>query len=118
MRLYDEVARIFASVSQAENAVSAIRREEQGRLVAGVMSSLAGSSSARHDGLPQDRRNVFLFDPISQFAVDRGLVNREETRRWIESHSGRHPYVTFEPLMELSLVCIMPLDHPLTAKSQ
>jgi DNA-binding transcriptional LysR family regulator len=29
-----------------------------------------------------------------------------------------NPYVILEPLMEHPLVCIMPLDHPLTAKSQ
>jgi DNA-binding transcriptional LysR family regulator len=29
-----------------------------------------------------------------------------------------NPYVTFEPVMEHPLVCVMPLDHPLAAKSQ
>jgi DNA-binding transcriptional LysR family regulator len=29
-----------------------------------------------------------------------------------------NPYVILEPLMEHPLVCIMPLDHPLTAKNQ
>src|SRR5437868_1521109 len=43
MRLYDEVGRIFAGVRQVENAVDAIRREEQGRLAVGVMPALSGS---------------------------------------------------------------------------
>jgi len=35
-----------------------------------------------------------------------------------ESALGRHPVVTFEPLMELLSSASWPLDHPLTAKSQ
>src|SRR5262249_3843183 len=42
MRFYQEIERIFSGVAQIENAAEAIRREEQGRLVVGVMPALAG----------------------------------------------------------------------------
>jgi DNA-binding transcriptional LysR family regulator len=43
MRLYEEIDRIFAGVRQVENAVEAIRRDEQSRLLIGVMPALSGS---------------------------------------------------------------------------
>src|SRR3954454_15854910 len=43
MRLYEEIDRIFAGVRQVENAVEAIRREEQGQLLVGVMPALSRS---------------------------------------------------------------------------
>jgi DNA-binding transcriptional LysR family regulator len=43
MRLYEEVERIFAGVRQIENAIETIRRDEQRRLLIGVMPALSGS---------------------------------------------------------------------------
>jgi DNA-binding transcriptional LysR family regulator len=119
MRLYDEVARIFASVSQAENTVTAIRREEQGRLAAGVMSSLAGSFIRRATtAFLKNRRNVFctVQSLSSQSIVDWLLARKLDVG--LIGTLVDNPYITFEPVMELPLVCIMPLDHPLAAKSQ
>ena len=118
MRLHEEVGRIFAGVRQVENAVEAIRREEQGRLAIGVMPALAGSFIQRATtGFLKERRNVFcsvqsltsvwIVDWLISRKLDVGLVNSDMS----------NPYVTLEPLMEHPLVCIMPLDHPLTAKS-
>ena len=47
MRLYQEIDRIFSGVQQIENAAEAIRREEQGRLVVGVMPALSDYASVR-----------------------------------------------------------------------
>src|SRR4051794_13727086 len=43
MRLYEEIDRIFSGVQQVENAIDAIHRHSQGRLVIGVMPALSGS---------------------------------------------------------------------------
>ena len=43
MRLYEEIDRIFAGVRQVENAIDTIRRDEQGRILIGVMPALSGS---------------------------------------------------------------------------
>lgn len=118
MRLYGEVDRIFAGVRQVENAVDAIRREERGRLAVGVMPALAGSFIQRAiTGFRKDRRNVFcsvhslgspwIVDWLIARKLDVGLVNARTD----------NPYVALESLMEHSLVCVMPLGHPLTAKS-
>jgi DNA-binding transcriptional LysR family regulator len=118
MRLYKEIDRIFAGVRQVENAAEAIRREERGQLMVGVMPALSGSFIQRAlTGFLKDRRNMFcsvqslgslwIVDWLVARKLDVGLVSAR-----IEN-----PYVTLEPLLEHPLVCIMPLGHPLAAKS-
>lgn len=119
MRLYDEVGRIFAGVRQVENAVDAIRREEQGRLSVGVIPALAGEFVRRTtmSFLERVGGNVFcafelgnsspLIDQIIARKLDVGLVNCT-----VES-----PYVVLEPLLDHPLICVMPPDHPLASKS-
>lgn len=119
MRLHDEVNRIFAGVRQVENAIDAIRREEQGRLAIGVMAALAGSFIQRATtGFLMDRRNVFcsVQSLSSQLIVDWLIARKLDVG--LVSANIDNPYVTLEPLMEHPLVCIMPLNHPLAAKKQ
>ena len=117
MRLYEKVDSIFAGVRQVENAVEAIRREEQGRLAVGVMAALAGTFIQRATAdFIKRRPNVFcsIESLSSEWIVDR-LVTRKLDVGLIRARI-ENPYVTFEPLMEHPLVCIMPLKHPLAAK--
>lgn len=118
MRLYDEVGRIFSGVRQVENAVDAIRREEQGRLSIGVLPALANTFIQRvTTGFLQERKNVFCTVQAvgSQWIVE-WLVSRK-LDVGIVSARVDNPYLTFEPLMEQPLVCILPVDHPLAAKT-
>ena len=118
MRLYEEVSRIFAGVRQVQNAVEAIRREEQGTLTIGVMPALASSLIPRT--LPaflssggdvfctvQQLSSQRILDWLIARKLDVGLV----------SAGFDNPYVILEPLMEHPLVCVMPRDHVLAAKS-
>lgn len=119
MRLYERVDRIFAGVRQVESAADAIRREEQGQLAIGVMPALAGSFIQRAiKRFLMDHPNVFctVQTHSSQWIVD-FLATRKLDVGLIRS-SIDNPHVTLEPLMEHPLVCIVPLDHPLAAKSQ
>jgi DNA-binding transcriptional LysR family regulator len=118
MRLHEEIERIFTGVRQVENAADAIRREEQGRLAIGVLAALAGHfiQRATADFL-EDRPKVacsiqslsspWIVDSLIARKIDIGLI----------SPLVDNPHVIREPLMEHPLVCIMPLDHPLTSKS-
>lgn len=118
MRLYEEVDRIFAGVRQVANAVDAIRREAQGRLAVGVMPALAGSFIQRAtSGFLKTRPNVFCLvqSLSSQWVVDRMVMKKLDVG--LVSAGIDNPYVALEPLIEHPLVCIMPLDHPLTARS-
>ena len=118
MRLYEEVGRIFAGVRQVENAVDAIRREEQGRVAVGVMAALAGSFIQRATtNFLKTRPNVFcsVQSLNSQWTVD-GLISRKLDIGLVSARID-NPYVTLEPLMELPLVCILPREHPLAEKS-
>ena len=118
MRLYAEIDRIFTGVRQVENSVDAIRREEQGRLLVGVMPALSGSLIHRSTmGFLKKFPNVFcsVHSNSSQWIVD-WLVTRKVDVGLVGSRVD-NPYIVAEPLMEYPLVCIMPTDHPLTAKS-
>ncbi|MBY0512209.1 MAG: LysR family transcriptional regulator [Rhodospirillaceae bacterium] len=117
MLLYDEVGRIFAGVRQVENAVEAIRREQQGRLGVGVMAALAGSFlQLATTGFLKSHRTVFcsIQSLSSEWIVDRLVARKLD----IGLVSGRldNPYVKLEPLSEHPVVCIMPLGHRLAAK--
>lgn len=119
MRLHEEVGRIFAGVRQVENAVDALRREEQGRLSIGVIPALAGEFAQRATlgFLNRVGSSVFcsfdvngsraLTDQVVARKLDVGLVNA----------SIDNPYVIREPLLEHPLVCIMPPNHTLAAQS-
>src|SRR5437879_10725291 len=118
MRLYEEIDRIFAGVRQVENSVDAIRREEQGRLLVGVMPALSGRLIQRATmGFLQKFPNVFcsVHSRSSEWIVD-WLVTRKLDIGLVSSRVD-NPYIIAEPLMEHPLVCLMPLGHPLTAKS-
>ena len=116
-RLYEEVGRIFAGVRQVQNAIDAIRREEQGKLAVGVMPALASSFIPR--ALPpflERRGNVFCtVQQLSSQRILEWLIDRKLDIGLVGAGFA-NPYVTLEPLMEHPLVCVMPLDHPLTAR--
>lgn len=117
MRLHGEVGRIFAGVRQVENAVQAIRREEQGRLEVGVMPALAGSFIQRAtSGFLKARPTVFcsIQSQSSQWIVDRLVARKLDVG--LVGIGSDNPYVTFEPLMEHPLVCILPPNHQLASK--
>jgi DNA-binding transcriptional LysR family regulator len=119
MRLYEEIDRIFAGVRQVENAAEAIRREERKQLVAGVMPALSGSFIQRAmTSFLEHCPSVFCSVQSlgSEWIIDR-LVTRKLDVGLVEPGLD-NPYITFEPLMDHPLVCIMPLDHPLAAKSR
>lgn len=117
MRLYDAIDRIFAGVRQVDNAVDAIRREEQGRITIGVLPALSGSFVQqvtmgllrRHPRafcIVQSRSSQWIIELLLTRKLDVGLVMSD-----IDS-----PYLVSEPLMESPLVCIMPYGHALAAR--
>jgi DNA-binding transcriptional LysR family regulator len=118
MRLYEEIDRIFAGVRQVENAVQAIRREEQGQLAVGVMPALSGSFIQRvTTRFLQDRPGVFCsVQSRSSHWIADWLVTRKLDVGLVSARID-NPYIAMEPLMEHPLVCIMPLQHPLAARS-
>lgn len=119
MRFYEEVNRIFAGVRQLENAAEAIRREQGGQLVVGVMPALSGSFIQRATvAFLKNRPNVFCSVQSlgSEWVVDRLVARKLDVG--LVSARVDNPYITIEPLMDQPLVCVMPRDHPLTAKGQ
>lgn len=117
MRLYEEIGRIFAGVRQVENAVEAIRREEQGRLAIGVMPALSGSFIQRATtAFLEDHPNVFVSVESlrSLWTVER-LVSRKLDVGLVAADID-NPYVTREPLLSNAMVCVMAPGHPLAAK--
>ena len=118
LRLHDQVDRIFAGVRQVENAVDAIRREEQGNLAIGVIAPLAGFFIQRTStAFLAERPGVFCSIEMlsSQRTVERLIARNLDIG--LVSGAFDNPNVIFEPLMEHPLVCIMAPDHPLARKS-
>ena len=118
MRLYKEIERIFTGVRQVENAAEAIRREERTQLVAGILPALSGSFIQRATtGFRNERRNVFCsVQSLSSQWIVEWLVTRKLDVGLVEPGLD-NPYLISETVMEHPLVCIMPVNHPLAARS-
>ena len=117
MRLYDEIDRIFSGVQQVENAIDAIRREDQGRIAIGVMPALSGSFVQQvTTGFLQRHPQAFcvVMSRSSQLIVEWLLTRKLDVG--LVSSDIDNPYLVSESLMEHPLVCIMPAGHALAAK--
>ncbi len=114
LRLHEEVGRIFAGVRQVETAIAAIRREERGQLLIGILPALSGDF-IQHATMGFLKRNASVYCSIqslgSRWIAERVLARKLDiglvTAR-IDS-----PSVVTEPLLDHPLVCIMPIGHPL-----
>jgi DNA-binding transcriptional LysR family regulator len=118
MRLYEEIDRIFAGVRQVENAIDTIRRDEQRRLLIGVMPALSGSFIQQATSKFLARQpDVFcsIQSRSSQWITD-GIVTRKLDVGLVIAPID-NPYIVAEPMMGQPVVCILPLGHPLAAKT-
>jgi len=117
MRLYEEVDRIFAGLSQLEEAVESIRRDEQRQLSIGVMPALSGSF-VRRVSMEFIKKHpdvhVSIHTRSSQFLAE-WLVARQVDVALVGSRI-ENPYIDREPMVSSPLFCAMPLDHPLARK--
>jgi DNA-binding transcriptional LysR family regulator len=118
MRLYEEIDRIFVGVRQVENAVEAIRRDEQSGLVIGVMPALSGSFIqqatsrflTKQPGVfcsVQSRSSQWIAEGLTTRNLDVGLIIAPID----------NPYIVAEPLLGHPVVCILPHGHPLARKN-
>jgi DNA-binding transcriptional LysR family regulator len=117
LRLYQEVDRIFMGIRQVESAIELIRREEQGRLVIGVIPALAGAFIQRTTMNFLERNpNVYCLvkSPSSQFVVDYILTRNLDVG--IAAARIDNPYIVTEPILKHPLLCIMPHDHRLAER--
>ncbi len=118
-RFYEEINRIFAGVRQVQKVAEAIRREERGQLLIGVMPALSGAFIQRvTSNFLRRRPNVFcavqsnnsdrVIELLATRRLDVGMVNG-----WVGNR-----YVQPELLLEHPLVCIMPKGHRLERKDK
>lgn len=117
MRLYEEIDRVFAGVHQIARAVEAIRQEERGRLLIGVMPALSGplvrkavaGFLERHPNVyvsVVERSSQFLSDWLIRRQLDVGIVATPPNESSVHS----------EQLSVQPLVCVTPREHRLAAK--
>lgn len=117
-RLYNEIERVFAGVRQIENAVDAIRRQEQGRLTIGVLPALSGHYIERATtAFLSSNPDIFcsLYSLSSQWTAERLIGGQLDVG--IVGTFVASPHLMSEPLAEYPLVCIMPIGHPLSMKA-
>lgn len=114
MRLYEEIDRVFAGVQQIARAVDAIRREERGRLLIGVLPALSGplirqAVSGFLERHPEvyvsvlERSSQFISDWLMRGQLDVGIISNYTNENRISS----------EPLSVEPLVCVVPAGHRL-----
>lgn len=117
MCLYGEIDRIFSGVQQVENAIDALHRQAQGRLVIGVMPALSGAFVRRVvTAFLQAHPSTFCSIEVrSSEWITESLVGRRLDVGLVSSRM-QNPYVKSEQLMEHPVVCIMPVSHPLAAR--
>jgi DNA-binding transcriptional LysR family regulator len=114
LRLYEEINRIFVGMRQVESAIGLIKREDQGRLVVGVIPALAGAYIQRTTmNFLKRNPNVYCLvkSPSSQWTAEFVLTRKLD----VGLVTGRveNPFMISEPLLEHPLLCIMPIGHPL-----
>ncbi len=117
LRLYEEIDRIFAGVRQVETAIAVIRREDQGRLVIGVMPALAGEfiQRATMGFLKQHPQTYCAVRTFRSRAIADSILTRKLDVGLISARV-ENGYIATEPLLQHPLVCIMPVGHPLARR--
>jgi DNA-binding transcriptional LysR family regulator len=114
MRLYEEVERIFGGVNQLARAVEAIRREERGQIVVGVMPGLSGPLMRRAlAAFRQHHAGVFvqMVARSSQYLADAVMLRRLDLAVIVSGID--HPSLEAELLRSSPMVCALPRGHPL-----
>ena len=101
MQLYAEIDRIFSGVQQVENAIDALHRQAQGRVLIGVMPGLSGPFVQRvvtaflrdHPGtycVVEVRNSEWIMESLVGRRLDVGLM----------SNRMQNPFVQAEMLAE------------------
>lgn len=119
MRLYQEVERIFGGVHQLARAVEAIRREEHGQLVVGVMPALSGQFISRAlKGFLTRHPNVFVTVEArsSQYLAEAVLGNRLDVALVVTGFE--HTSLRVEVIHSPPMAVVMPIGHPLSNKRE
>jgi DNA-binding transcriptional LysR family regulator len=118
IRLYEEIERIFAGVHQVEQAVEAIRREEQGQLIVGVTPALSEALMPRIlIGLLRQRPQIYVSvrTRSSQLAAE-WLKNRQVDVGLVTTLVD-NPYLHIRTVLRRPLVCVLPVGHRLAEKA-
>ncbi|MDB6177707.1 LysR substrate-binding domain-containing protein [Paracoccus sp. Z330] len=115
-RFYEEVDRIFTGLDQIGLAIDNLRNEERGRLTIGVLPALSGrfiSSAIRSFSDVQPDVFISLHARSSSYLVD--WMRSGKVDVCIVAGRVDDPHIRAEPLLNMPMVCMIPLDHPLTA---
>ncbi|MDF3855777.1 LysR substrate-binding domain-containing protein [Paracoccus pantotrophus] len=117
MRLYAEIDRIFAGIRQVENAIARVRRDDKGQLAVGILPALSDAFIERVTTAFRVRNpNLFFsFHTSASRWVAEHILTRELDVGLISSRID-NPSLAVEPLFEHSLVCVMPIGHPLAER--
>ncbi|MGI4945184.1 MAG: LysR family transcriptional regulator [Janthinobacterium lividum] len=103
MRLYAEIDRIFGGMQQVENAIDALHRQAQGRLLIGVMLGLSGAFVQRvaggflqaHPGTyryVEARNSDWIMESLVGRRLDVGVLSARMRTPFVESETlGKTP---------------------------
>ena len=117
LQLYEEVDRIFSSIRQVELAVQSIKQDYLRRLSIGVIPALSdrfiqGATMAFMDANPRVHCEI---QPLASQRIAESLRSRQIDFGIMMSKAS-DPALEVDLLSEDELVCILPIDHPLTSR--
>src|SRR5690606_19818344 len=117
MRLYEELQRIYASVHQVEKAVEMIHREQRGHLIVGGSPAMEQFIRLVLMRMMQIHPGAYVSMRLhqAQFVIE--WLRTRQVDLGIVTSSTEDPAIRTEPLLSRPLVCMLPIDHPLAAKS-
>lgn len=117
IRLYEEIERIFAGVHQVEQAVEAIRREEQGQLIVGVTPALSEVFVPRIlTGLLNQRPGIYISIRTRNTQLAAEWLKNRQVDVGLVTTLMESPYLHIEPVLRRPMVCLLPLGHRLAEK--
>lgn len=118
LRFYREVDRVFTGLDQINLIVESLQREECGQLSIGVLPGLSGPficSAVRKFKAGYPDVFITLHTHGSQYLVE--WMRSGQLDLCLVTGRVEDTHIEVEPILRLPMVCILPLDHPLTAQS-
>ncbi|MGE3150310.1 MAG: LysR substrate-binding domain-containing protein [Pseudorhodoplanes sp.] len=119
VRLYDEVSKIFIGVNQLQDAVDAIRREQQGRLVVGISPALSYLFGSRIvQTMIADNPGTFVtFVTLPSQGIAEKLKQRQmDVGLLFPNFHVSNAYLQNEEFLSEPIVCLLPSDHKLAKR--
>ena len=117
LQLYETSDRVFAGLMQFNRKISTLKNENQRVFSVGVLPALASQYSAEVCKLFSEQHpEIRLSLVVGNSPYIKDLLINRKLDVGIISTPVNHPSFMAEPVLSSFLVCVLPLDHPLSGE--